>query len=407
LTAPPRESSDILIVGAGIVGLSVAYRITELRPELSITILEKEGRFALHQTGRNSGVIHSGIYYKPGSLKALNCREGRKQLISFCSAFGIPFEICGKVIVATALSQLERLNRLYERGKQNGINCRIISKAELLEAEPHVSGVAAIHVPETGIIDFTEVCRVLAEKIIALDHQIVFSSPVVRIKKMSNEIIAETPKGTFKSGFLINCAGLQSDRVLKLSGRLPEDRIIPFRGEYYALTPSARFLCRNLIYPVPDPEFPFLGVHFTRMIDGGVECGPNAVLAMAREAYRKTDCNWRDILNMISFPGFWKMAAKYWKTGLGEYWRSLYKSAFVRALQQLIPDIRSSDLIPAESGVRAQAVSPTGIMVDDFRIIEDERSVHVLNAPSPAATASLNIGLHIARIIDKKVPARH
>jgi (S)-2-hydroxyglutarate dehydrogenase len=397
------EKASITIIGAGIVGLATAYQLSKLHPEYSILILEKETSFAMHQTGRNSGVIHSGIYYKPGSLKAVNCREGKKNLERFCQEEGVPFDLCGKVIVATDDSEKSRLQALFDRGRQNGVRCRKIAKEELREIEPHARGIEAMHVLETGIVDYTAVCKKITDRLAGTGHRIAYEQQVQSINKRSDEIVIESQNKEYKSHYLINCAGLHSDRISRLCNIPTEDMIIPFRGEYYQLKPVVNHLCKNLIYPVPDPDFPFLGVHFTRRIQGGVECGPNAVLALAREAYKKTDFKIHDIHEMAAFPGFWRMAAKYWKMGMGEYWRSFNKAAFVRALQKLVPEIRSEDLIPIESGIRAQAVSRQGKMIDDFRILDDNRIFNVLNAPSPAATASFNIGLNIAKMLEKNL----
>jgi L-2-hydroxyglutarate oxidase len=337
-------------------------------------------------------VLHSGIYYKPGSLKALNCREGKKAMEAFCAAEGINYEICGKVIVATNEAELPALQRIYERGQANGVRCAIIDQAHLREIEPHTAGIKAIHVPEAGIVDYKQVCQRLSQRIEEHDGRIVMHAQVLGVCRTGNQVTLQSQAGDFTVDYVVNCAGLHSDRVTALSGQRPEVKIVPFRGEYYEVKPSAHHLCRNLIYPVPDPNFPFLGVHFTRMIHGGVECGPNAVLAFAREGYYKTDINVADLLETLTYPGFLKMAAKYWQTGLGEMWRSWSKAAFVKALQHLVPEIRAEDLEPAPAGIRAQAIAPDGALVDDFMIQETDRMINVCNAPSPAATASLNIG---------------
>ncbi|MDX1959872.1 MAG: L-2-hydroxyglutarate oxidase [Leptospiraceae bacterium] len=382
---------DYIISGAGIIGLSTAYRILEKFPNKKILILEKENSFALHQTGRNSGVIHSGIYYKPGSLKAINCREGKLELEKFCKENKVNFEICGKVIVAVTNDELERLELLYQRGKQNGILCEMISKEKLKKIEPHVNGLKAIFVNETGIVDYIGFCAKLIEKI-SSSTTIKFGERVINVNSNDKEALVETPNEVYTGLNFINCSGIYSDRI---AGITDENQMIPFRGEYYQLTKEAEHLCKNLIYPVPNPEFPFLGVHFTRMIGGGVECGPNAVLALGREAYNKTDWNFTDLREMIQFKGFRKIIYKYWQTGLGELHRSISKSAFVKALQRLIPEIESKHLVPIDPGIRAQLVSREGSLVDDFMIIKKNREVHVVNAPSPAATSSLNIGKYI------------
>jgi len=383
---------DVAIIGGGIVGLATGYQLSRRHPHVRILLLEKEGDLGHHQSGHNSGVLHSGIYYKPGSLKAQNCRAGKAALEEFCRAEEIPFDICGKVIVAVTEEEIPALERIYERGQANGVTAVMIDSPRLKELEPHVAGVRALHVPEAGIVDFPLVCRRLAEHIRNSGGRIVTGARVTRILPGEAEVNVETTVGPYTAKYLVNCAGLYCDRVTAMSGEAPQAKIVPFRGEYFELQPEARHLCRNLIYPVPDPAFPFLGVHFTRMIHGGVECGPNAVLAFAREGYRKTDLNVRDLWDSLTYPGFLRLAAKYWRTGLGEMWRSFSKRAFVKALARLVPDIREEHLIAAPAGVRAQALLRDGSMVDDFLIMDGERVVNVENAPSPAATASLNIG---------------
>lgn len=390
------EKADVIIIGGGIVGLSTAYNILEKYPEKKLLILEKEASLASHQTGRNSGVIHSGIYYKPGSLKAVNCRTGKKLLEEFCLKENIPFEICGKLIVAVEQSELEMLETLYQRGKDNAIDCRIISPEEIREKEPYTNGIKAIYVSDAGIVDYSQVAEKLGEIIISKGSLIKLNEKVVRIERNKNELVICTENNEFSSNFLVNCGGLYCDRIAEMNGFFPDLKIIPFRGEYYKLKPEAEYLCKNLIYPVPDPAFPFLGVHFTRMIKGGIECGPNAVLAFAREGYKKTDFNIDDFFETMNFPGMEKLISRHWKTGLQELWRSFSKKAFCKALSRLIPDIREEFLVPYKAGIRAQAVREDGTMADDFYIAEDNRVVNVLNAPSPAATASLNIGSIIA-----------
>lgn len=395
------KEADVVVVGAGIVGLATAYQLAHRYHGIRITLLEKEPGEARHQTGRNSGVLHSGIYYKPGSLKAENCRQGKKAMEVFCAAEGIPYEICGKVIVATTDGEIPALQNIYERGLQNGVLCRLIDPQELRELEPHARGVRAIHVPEAGIVDYRAVCQRLCERIVEHSgNRIVFGAEV-RCLEASRDggaelVRIETTAGTFTGRFVINCGGLQSDRLAALGGPAPNLRIVPFRGEYYELEPEARSLVRNLIYPVPRPEFPFLGVHFTRMIGGSVECGPNAVLALGREAYEKYEVNPEDLLEALTYPGFLRLSARYWRVGLGEVHRSVSKAAFVAALQRLLPEIRGEHLVPAPAGIRAQAVAPDGSLVDDFLLHESEHVLSVVNAPSPAATASLNIGKLIA-----------
>lgn len=386
------EHSDILIIGGGIVGLATAYQIHLKYPDKSITLLEKEDELASHQTGHNSGVLHSGIYYKPGSLKAINCREGKVAMERFCEEHGIEYEICGKVIVALDEGELPAMNRIFQRGQENGVTCEIIDQARLKELEPHSAGIKAIHVPEAGIVNYRQVCQKLASLVQHAGKKIVTGAKVTGIEHRSDQSIVRTPHDEYSAGLIINCAGLHCDRVTRMGGQDPKAKIVPFRGEYYELKPEAKKYCRNLIYPVPDPKFPFLGVHFTRMVNGSVECGPNAVLAFAREGYTKSNINLRDLMESLTYSGFVRMSMKHWSMGMGEMWRSFNKGAFVRALQRLIPEIQASDLEPAPAGIRAQAVAPDGSLVDDFLIREDDRMVNVLNAPSPAATASLNIG---------------
>lgn len=386
------RQTSVAIVGGGIVGLATAYQLTRRYPGRSVTVLEKESSLASHQTGHNSGVLHSGIYYRPGSLKATNCREGRRAMVEFCQNEGVDYDICGKVIVAVDDAEIPALEAIYQRGQSNGVRCELIDRQRLLKLEPYAAGVRAIHVPEAGIVDYAQVTEKLALRIGEAGGHILTDARVRSMRRIGQRVLLDTAVGEVEAQLVINCAGLQCDRVARLSGALPEAKIVPFRGEYYELLPAARRLVRNLIYPVPNPNFPFLGVHFTRMIHGGVECGPNAVLAFAREGYRKRDVNLRDLAETLTYGGFLRLAAKYWRVGLGEMWRSLSKMAFVKALRRLVPEISSADLVTAPAGVRAQAVAPDGAMVDDFLIQEDERVINVGNAPSPAATASLNIG---------------
>lgn len=396
--AHPRFNCAIF--GGGIVGLAVAWRLLEKQPDLAVAVLEKESDWALHQTGRNSGVIHSGIYYKPGSLKAKLCREGSQSMIAFCREHGIAYEICGKVIVATDPTELPRLQHLYERGLQNGLVVNRLSVADLTEVEPHVVGLAGLLVSATGIVDYKKVCRKLAELVQTSGAITCLGTKVERIEWRDPTWTIMTSQGEFQAGWIINCTGLHSDRVAKLAGQSPQVQIVPFRGEYYELTPDKRYLVKNLIYPVPDPQFPFLGVHLTRMIDGSIHAGPNAVLSMKREGYKRTDFDLGDTLETFTFPGFWRLAARHARSGLGELHRSISKKAFLRSLQRLVPEVREEDLIPGEAGVRAQAVRTDGALVDDFLIVQDQASTHVCNAPSPAATASLEIG----RVIAEQVP---
>jgi L-2-hydroxyglutarate oxidase len=396
---------DIIVIGGGIVGLATALRIKEQRPSLKVLVIEKENEVAKHQTGHNSGVIHSGLYYKPGSLKATNCIRGYEMLIDFCEREGVPFDLCGKIVVATSEEQKPLLRNLYERGMQNGlVKNRMISASEIKEIEPHVKGVEGIWVPYTGIIDYKSVTEKYAECLLKAEGDIQFGQKVVKINNQGSysEVISEAGK-VFQGRLVVNCAGLYSDKVAQLTQA--EDlkvRIIPFRGEYYKIRPEKHHLVKNLIYPVPDPNFPFLGVHFTRMIGGGIEAGPNAVFAFKREGYKKTDINVFEMMESLAWPGFRKVATKYWKTGMGEYYRSFSKAAFTKALQELIPDIQMDDLIPGGAGVRAQACDYDGGLVDDFSIIENKGAINVCNAPSPAATSSLSIG----QTISERVLAR-
>jgi len=388
-------SPDVILVGGGIVGLSTAYRLSERFPTLKLLILEKEPALARHQTGRNSGVIHSGIYYKPGSLKATTCREGKAALEAFCAENGVDFEVCGKTIVALNEAELPALQKIYERGQANGVRCEIIDAAQVKEREPSVNGIKGIQVHETGIVDYVGFCEKIAEILRGRGHQIVLGGKVTGIKETETGVEVETTTGSFTAKYFVNCGGLYSDKIAKLAGLKPKAQIVPFRGEYFQLKPEAEHVCKNLIYPVPDPSFPFLGVHFTRMIHGGVECGPNAVLAFAREGYSKTKVVLPELLETLAYPGFLKIATKHMKMGLGEIHRSFSKVAFVKALQRLVPDITVDQLMPIDAGVRAQAVLPDGTLMDDFSFEETKRSVHVVNAPSPAATAALAIGDHI------------
>jgi len=388
---------DVIVVGAGIVGLSTCLKLFERNPALSILLLEKEKDIALHQSSHNSGVIHSGIYYKPGSLKARNCRRGYGLLLDFCDRHAVEYEICGKVIVAVEDKELPYLDVLYERGRQNGLTgLRRLSAEEIKEHEPHAQGVAGIFVPQTGIIDFAAVSNAIKEHILGRGAQILCNEEARVISAKTSEITVETNNRTFRAKYLVTCGGLQSDRIAHTAHPDLDVRIIPFRGEYYKLKQSSKHLVRSLIYPVPDPAFPFLGVHFTRMINGGVEAGPNAVLAFKREGYRKTGLSLKDSLETFLWPGFHKIAAKYWRTGIGEMYRSMSKRAFVKALQRLVPEISAEDLEPGGAGVRAQACARDGALLDDFYFVEGEQALHVCNAPSPAATSALAIGEYVA-----------
>ena len=379
------------------MGLATAYKLLEQKPELKLRILEKEKSIGLHQSGHNSGVIHSGIYYKPGSMKAKNCRRGVEELLLFCDKFNVQYDLCGKVIVAVNLEEVNRLDALYKRGLENGIsNIRIVDSQELKDLEPHATGIKAIHVPSTGIINYTSVVDELAKQIIKRGGEIKTKATVKGFVRKAGECIVNTQMCDYPTELVINCAGLYSDKIAQLAGENSSISIIPFRGEYYVLKPESRHLVNSLIYPVPDPRFPFLGVHFTRRIDGSVEAGPNAVLATAREGYRRRDFSFQETWELLTNPGVWKIGRNYWKTGMGEYTRSLFKPLFVKALQYLVPAIQGSDLVPGGSGVRAQAMDETGKLLDDFCIVQSERFIHVLNAPSPAATASFAIGSTIA-----------
>ncbi len=391
---------DFAIIGGGIVGLSTGMAISQRYPKARIAVLEKENSWAYHQTGHNSGVIHSGIYYKPGSLKAKLSRAGNSSMVKFCQQHGINYEVCGKVIVATTEKELPLLENLYQRGLANGLNISKLRAEEVKEIEPHVSCLAGIKVPTTGIVDYRQVCQKYAEIIQLQGGELLLGTKVEKIVPTDRGLMLETNKGNFESKFTINCAGLYSDRITKLSGVNPEAKIIPFRGEYYELIPEKRYLVKNLIYPVPNPDFPFLGVHFTRMIDGSVHAGPNAVLSFKREGYKKTDFDLKDFIEIISYPGLWKLAAKYYGEGIQEIIRSFSKAIFVQSLQQLIPEVQADDLIPTHAGVRAQALKDNGLLVDDFLIVKGQNIINVCNAPSPAATASIEIGKAIIEQLD-------
>ena len=386
------SSVDVTVIGAGIVGLATAWQLKRRHPSLTLTVIEKESHVAAHQSGHNSGVLHSGIYYRPGSLRAENCRAGKAAMEEFCREHGIAYSLCGKVIVAVSEEERPRLRNILERGQANGVVCELIDRDRLHEIEPHAAGIEAIHVPESGIVDYVQVCEKLAELLRAAEVEIRLGETVQGIEQRRESVVVQTSRGIVESKYLTTCGGLWADRLIRMSGETPTAPIVPFRGEFFDLKPEAHHLCKGLIYPVPDPQFPFLGVHFTRTIHGGVECGPNAVLAFARAGYRKSDLNLRDLTESLSQRNFQKLAFKYWKTGLGEMWRSWNRKAFVRELQRLVPEIRVEHLTPAPAGVRAQAIGPDGALLDDFVIQGSQRIVHIGNAPSPAATASLNIG---------------
>lgn len=396
--------TDVLIVGGGIVGLGTGLALVG---RAAVTVVEAEKHIALHQTGHNSGVIHSGLYYKPGSAKARNCAEGRELMYRFCAENGIPHDRCGKLVVATDPSELPALEELERRGLANGLRGITRLTGEQLRAvEPHVRGVAGLRVPETGIVNYKAVAEVYARKIADAGGSVRTDAKFIGCKREADAVVAETTAGPIRARLLVNCAGLYSDRVARLCGVDPGVRIVPFRGEYYELKPHAEHLCKHLIYPVPDARLPFLGVHFTRMIGGGVECGPNAVLAFRREGYRLTDASARDMWELATYRGFWKMARRFWRVGLHEMYRSLSRRAFWHALRKLIPEVGFHDLTRAGAGVRAQAVAPDGKLVDDFFIRQAERMIHVLNAPSPAATASIAIGRSIAEMALKELGLR-
>jgi (S)-2-hydroxyglutarate dehydrogenase len=399
-TADSLSKMSIAIIGGGIVGLATGLELTSRIPEISLTILEKESTLASHQTSHNSGVIHSGIYYKPGGLKAQLCVEGANALVHFCQEHAIPHDICGKVIVAATHEEIPRLEELYRRGQANGLaGLRMLTGHGLREIEPHAAGIRGIHVPGAGIVDYSSVAAKYAELITERGGTIRLLHEVIGLRQSGNSTVVETTKGPIEASLVINCAGLQSDRVSRLANAKLDFTIVPFRGEYYDIVPEKHHLLRGLLYPVPDPRYPFLGVHFTKRIRGGVEAGPNAVLALKREGYSKTSFRARDVFEYLTFPGFWRMAAEHWQTSVGEYHRSWSKSAFVQALQRLMPEINADDLVPGGSGVRAQALSINGKLMDDFHFVYTEGILHVCNVPSPAATASLAIGKHIVNTV--------
>ncbi len=394
---------DVVVIGGGIVGLATALQLKKNNPFLKLVVLEKEEAVARHQTGNNSGVIHSGLYYKPGSLKATNCIRGYHLLIDFCNTHGIPYELCGKIVVATEEAERPLLQNLYVRGQQNGLqNLKKLSGAELKEYEPHVAGLEGIFVPQTGIVDYARVAQVYAQQIQKADGELKLGERVIEIQKQENQAVVVTQRASYTTKLIVNCAGLYSDKVARLTVPDLNVKIIPFRGEYYKLKKEKEYLVKNLIYPVPDPNFPFLGVHFTRMAKGGVEAGPNAVLAFRREGYKKSQIHLGELAETLAWPGFQKVAAKYWRTGFGEMYRSFSKAAFTKALQKLIPEIQQEDLVDGGAGVRAQACDRNGGLVDDFLILEDKQVINVCNAPSPAATSSLAIGETVAGLAGKR-----
>ncbi|MBL6449006.1 L-2-hydroxyglutarate oxidase [Fulvivirga sp. 29W222] len=394
---------DIIVIGAGIVGLATALKIKTKKPALKLLVIDKENKLAAHQTGHNSGVIHSGLYYKPGSLKATNCINGYHQLITFCDENGIDYDLCGKIVVATSQEEIPLMHNLLKRGEQNGLtNMKLLKADELKEYEPHVNGLEGIFVPQTGIVDYKVVAQKYAERIKDKGGEIKLGEKVTGIHTESSGSTVTTNIESYKTKLVVNCAGLYSDKVAKFTHQKINVKIIPFRGEYYKLNEDKEGLVKNLIYPVPDPNFPFLGVHFTRMMEGGVEAGPNAVLAFRREGYKKSDINLAELGESLAWPGFQKVAMKYWKTGMGEMYRSFSKAAFTKALQKLLPEIREEDLQPGGAGVRAQACDRNGGLIDDFLILENEYAVNVCNAPSPAATSSLSIGDTVSNLALKR-----
>ncbi len=395
---------DLIIVGGGIVGLATALKVKQANPALKLLILEKEADIALHQTGHNSGVIHSGLYYKPGSLKAINCIRGYTELIQFCQEENIPYELCGKIVVATSPEELPIMDGLYDRGIQNGLTgLKKLSEGELKEYEPHVNGLGGILVPQTGIVNYKTVAQHYLAKVQSLGGEIVFGEQVVAVHRKGSALEIVTKNSTYQANLMVNCAGLYSDKLAKMTVPHINFKIIPFRGEYYQLSKEKEHLVKNLIYPVPDPNFPFLGVHFTRMIGGGIEAGPNAVLAFRREGYTKTAFHLGEFGETLGWPGFQKVAYKYWRTGIGEMYRSWSKAAFTKALQKLMPEITEADLVPGGAGVRAQACDKDGGLIDDFLILEGEGVVNICNAPSPAATSSLSIGQTVADLVIKRL----
>ena len=394
---------DVAIIGGGIVGLATAYRLTDQYPDTSVVVLEKEDRVAAHQTSHNSGVIHSGVFYEPGSLKAQNCREGKRALIEFCEREDVDYEMCGKVVVATDESEVPGLDRIEEKSRQNQVDCTRIGPERLHEREPHVRGVAALEVPGAGIVDYEAVAHALADRVTERGHAVQTGAKVRDLHVTPNHVTVDTTAGAVQARHAVNCAGLYADRIAEMSGQDLNTKIVPFRGEYYELVPERRSLCRHLVYPVPDPAFPFLGVHFTPMIDGRVECGPSAVLAFAREGYRLADVDWAELWETLTYPGFQTLAARHWKKGLHELLQSMSKRVYLRAARQLIPEVQMDDFTSPRAGVRAQALRRDGTLVDDFRIRETDRAVNVINAASPAATSALNIG---SLIVENYLSAR-
>lgn len=396
-----RAPADVAIIGGGIVGLATAWRLLAKSPRRLI-VLEACDALATHQTGSNSGVVHAGLYYRPGSLKARLCVEGREALYRFCEAQSVAVERCGKLVLATSPAEVRQLDMLAERATANGLRgLRRLPAEAIADVEPHARGVAGLHVPDTGIVDYRGMCEALARDIEARGGEVWRGARVTGCVRDAGSLRLVTTRGEVACRVVVGCAGLQADRIARLCGLDPDVQIVPFRGEYYELVPGRRNLVRHLIYPVPDPALPFLGVHFTRRVDGTCEAGPNAVIALAREGYTWATVSPRDVAEMASFPGAWRLARRYWRVGVDETWRSLSKRRFVEALQRLVPEVRAEDLVPAAAGVRAQAVSRDGRLLDDFHVLEHDRMVHVINAPSPAATASLAIGAHVAAIVER------
>src|SRR5664279_424808 len=397
------READLLIIGAGIVGLATALEVTRRLPAMRLMVVDKENRVAAHQTGHNSGVIHSGLYYKTGSLKARNCVAGAISMKRFCQEQNVPYEECGKIVVATTTDEVPRLEQLHQRGIANGVpGLRMLPRDQFREIEPHCEGICALQVPSTGIVDYTVVAQKYAALIVQAGGEIVLGAKVIGLRTGGDSNVIETRAGTFRARYVINCAGLYSDTITRMAGVQTDLEIIPFRGEYYEIRPESRHLVKSLIYPVPDPRFPFLGVHFTRRVNGSVEAGPNALLAFRREGYTGTSPDLNEAMEMLLFPGFRKMARKYWRMGLAEQFRSWIKTAFVKSLQKMVPELQESDLAPGGSGVRAQAVDSNGNLVDDFHFVHSKGMIHVCNVPSPAATASLEIGKEIVDMLAKR-----
>jgi (S)-2-hydroxyglutarate dehydrogenase len=399
-----NSHKNIIVVGGGIVGMATAYQLYKLQPNAQIIVLEKEETLGSHQTGNNSGVLHAGLYYKPGSFKAQLAVKGIQQMTKFCQDNNVPHEICGKLVVACDETEIPRLDDLYDRGQKNGLlGLKKLNQHQLREIEPHAAGISAIHVPQEGIVDYKKVIEAMASQLKNNGINIITSAKVIKIKQIGNKWILQTTSGDFEGDILVNCAGLYCDRISELAGEKREMRIIPFRGEYYKIKPERQYLVKNLIYPVPDPQFPFLGVHFTRLISGGIEAGPNAVLALAREGYRKSQINISELYDVLSYAGFWRFVQKHWSMSMEELYRSFSKKLFCQSLQKLVPEIQENDLETGGAGVRAQAIFPNGELVQDFNLVARNNAFHVLNAPSPAATASLAIGEEIAHYITENL----